>query len=80
MLSDLKALEERLEERLEKRIVTRVEQIVANNHEDTRRYFTIMVERVESAVALVAEVNSHHGVVLDDHEVRLKRIEKTRRT
>ncbi|MGH9410887.1 MAG: hypothetical protein ACRD1V_15705 [Vicinamibacterales bacterium] len=42
----------------------------------TRRHFNVMVEKVEAAVKIVAEVNAHHGTVLDDHEARLKSIEK----
>lgn len=42
----------------------------------TRRHFNVMVEKVEAAVKIVAEVNAHHSVVLDDHEARLKSIEK----
>jgi uncharacterized protein YicC (UPF0701 family) len=41
----------------------------------TRRHFNVMVEKVEAAVKIVAEVNSHHATVLDDHEARLKTIE-----
>lgn len=34
-----------------------------------------MVQRVESAVKLVAELNSHHSSILDDHEARLQKID-----
>jgi hypothetical protein len=44
----------------------------------TRRYFDIMVEKVEESVKLVAEVTAHHSTRLDDHERRLKKIEKRR--
>ena len=70
MLSDLKALERRISDELDKRI--------GQEGETTRRHFDIMVERVESAVRLVAEVNTHHASVLDNHESRLQRIEKRR--
>jgi len=56
----------------------RVEERIAEEGRTTRRYFEIIAERVESAVKLVAEVNSHHAVVLEDHEARLKTIEKRR--
>ena len=56
------------EKRLEKRI--------SEEGAATRTHFNVMVERVESAVKLVAEVNSHHSTVLDDHESRLQKIEK----
>ena len=36
----------------------------------------VVAERVESHVKLVAEVNSHHAKVLDNHESRLQKIEK----
>ena len=57
----------------------RFEQLVALIKEDgetTRRYFTIMVEKVEAAVSIVAEATGHHGRALDDHEARLQSIEK----
>ena len=42
----------------------------------TRRLFDVVAERIESHVKLVAEVNSHHATVLDNHETRLQKIEK----
>ena len=51
---------------------------IVEEGEATRRHFDIMVEEVKAAVKLVAEVNAHHAVVPDDHESRLKQIEKTR--
>jgi hypothetical protein len=42
--------------------------------EMTRRHFDVMVERVEAAVRIVAEVNAHQGTVLGNHEVRLQAI------
>ena len=42
----------------------------------TRAHFDIMVERMDGTVKLVAEVAAHHGIVLDDHESRLQKIEK----
>jgi uncharacterized protein YceH (UPF0502 family) len=74
MLSDLIALENRLQQRFTDALEGRI----AEEGKTTRRYFDIMVERVESVVKLVADVNSHHAVVLDDHEARLKSIEKRR--
>ena len=44
--------------------------------EMTRRHFNVMVERVEAAVRIVAEVNAHQGTVLGNHEMRLQAIEK----
>ena len=39
-------------------------------------YYTLL-KVTTSAVTLVAEGNSHHSTVLDDHENRLKKIEKS---
>jgi phage protein U len=47
--------------------------------ETTRRHFDIMVERVNDSVRLVAEGTAHHGSRLDNHEKRLKALEKPRR-
>jgi len=38
----------------------------------------VVAERVEGYMKLVAEVNAHHAVVLDDHESRLKTLEQDR--
>ena len=35
-----------------------------------------MVEKVEAAVRIVAEVTAHHAAVLGNHEIRLQAIEK----
>ena len=51
---------------------------ILSESEKTRRHFDGAAERVESLVKLVAEVNSHHATVLDDHENRLQKIEKPR--
>ena len=48
MLSDLNGLEKRLE--------AKIETSIKASHDDLRRHFDIMVERVEGAVRLVAEV------------------------
>lgn len=66
--NELKALIAQQEERTERRIV--------EQGETTRRYFDIMVEKVEASVKLVAEVTAHHSGVLDEHESRLTSIEK----
>ena len=49
---------------------------IAAEGEKSRRHMDVLVERVESHVKLVAEVNSHHATVLDNHENRLQKIEK----
>jgi len=43
---------------------------------DSRTHMDVIAERIESHVKLVAEVNSHHATVLDNHERRLQKIEK----
>jgi hypothetical protein len=90
MVSDLTAAVKQLEKRisdqgasLEKRISDegaslekRLEKRISEEGALTRSHFNVMVERVESAVKLVAEVNSHHSTILDDHEARLQNIER----
>ncbi len=49
---------------------------IAAEGEKSRRHMDVLVERVESHVKLVAEVNSHHATVLNNHENRLQKIEK----
>ena len=66
--SALKSALNDLENRLETRIT--------EEGKTTRTHFNVMVERVESAVKLVAEVNSRHSAVLDNHEARLQKFER----
>lgn len=47
--------------------------------ETTRRHFNIMVEKVNDSVKLVAEATAHNTSRLDDHEKRLKTLQKSRR-
>jgi flagellar motility protein MotE (MotC chaperone) len=47
--------------------------------ETTRRHFDIMVEKVNDSVKIVAEVNAHHASRLNNHDTRLKALEKNRR-
>jgi methyl-accepting chemotaxis protein len=54
----------------------RIEKRISEEGAATRTHFNVMVERVESAVKLVAEVSSHHSTVLGDHEARLQKIER----
>jgi hypothetical protein len=70
LLSDLRVLESGLVKRL-----TEVNAEIVSEGEKTRRHFDVVAERLESLVKLVAEVNSHHATVLDDHEHRLQNIE-----
>ena len=75
-------LDRRIDEqtgRLDKRIdqqTTRLEARISEEGKTTRHHFDIMVEKVEAAVKVVAEVNVHHTKVLDDHETRLQKVEK----
>lgn len=55
---------------------TRIEKRISEEGAATRTHFNVMVERVESAVKIVAEVNSRHSTVLDEREERLQKIEK----
>ncbi len=66
MFLDLDAVAKRLEKRI-------TEEAAA-----TRNQFNVMVERVESAVKLVAEVNAHHSTILSNHETRLQKIESVK--
>lgn len=59
---------------LEVRLVDRI----AGEAETTRRHFDIMVERVNDTVKVVAEGVVHHTTVLDDHERRIKSLERRR--
>ena len=81
--SELSGFRSQLTDLLEKRIseesaTTRayVEQRIAEEGATTRAHFDIMVEKMDGTVKLVAEVAAHHGIVLDDHESRLQKIEK----
>jgi phage protein U len=47
--------------------------------ETTRRHFDMMVERMADSVKVVAEATAHHATRLDNHEKRLKRLERPRR-
>jgi hypothetical protein len=53
-----------------------IETRIAEEGETTRRHFDVMVEKVESAVRVIAEGHSHLQTVVDDHEVRLQAVEK----
>jgi len=86
MVSDLRVVVKQLDTRiseeaaaLEKRISEEsaaLEKRISEEGAAMRTHFDVMVERVESAVKLVAEVNSHHSTILDDHEARLQKTER----
>ena len=44
--------------------------------ETTRRHFDIVGESIRDSVQIVAEGNAHHTSRLDNHETRIKRLEK----
>jgi methyl-accepting chemotaxis protein len=79
MVSDLTAAVKQLEKRISDEsgsLEKRLEKRISEEGALTRTHFNVMVERVESAVKLVAEVNSHHSTILDDHEARLQKTER----
>ena len=45
----------------------------------TRRHFDIMAERVADSVKVVAEATAHQSTLIDNHERRLKRLERPRK-
>jgi len=47
--------------------------------ETTRRHFDVMVEKMSDSVKIVAESTSHHATRINDHEGRLKQLERPRR-
>jgi hypothetical protein len=47
--------------------------------ETTRRHFDMMAERMADSVKIVAEATAHHTTRIDNHEKRLKRLERPRR-
>lgn len=72
---------EHVEKRISEEAATNreyVEKRITEEAVTTRRHFDIMAENVAASVRLVAEVAAHHSTVLDDHETRLKTIEKRR--
>ena len=54
----------------------RLEQRISEEAATTRAHFDIMVEKMDDTIRLVAEVAAHHGIVLDNHEARLQRLEQ----
>jgi hypothetical protein len=46
--------------------------------ETTRRHFNIMAETVVDSVKVVADATADHTVRINDHETRLKRLERPR--
>jgi septation ring formation regulator EzrA len=52
---------------------------IKSEGESTRRHFDMMVEKMADSVKIVAEGTAHHSLRLDNHETRLKRLEKRSR-
>jgi hypothetical protein len=71
-------LETKLETKLDQKLDAKLDARFKAHEEELRRHFNVVAERIEGYVKLVAEVNAHHTVILDDHEARLKRLEKRR--
>jgi uncharacterized protein (DUF3084 family) len=59
---------------------TAVRAEIGRSADDTRRYFQMLAEQMRDSVAIVAEGTAHNTSRLDDHERRLKAIEKLRRS
>ena len=49
-------------------------------HDTTRRHFDIVAEKMAESVKIVAEATAHHTLRIDDHDKRLKRLERPRRS
>ena len=46
--------------------------------ETTRRHFEVWAEKMNDSIKIVAEATAHQTVRIDDHEKRLKRVERLR--
>jgi hypothetical protein len=75
MLSDLAGLDARLDSRMND-FLAEVRILIAEEGVTTRRHFDIMVERMAELMKPLADGVAHHSTVLDDHESRLKQLEK----
>lgn len=53
---------------------------IRQSAEDSRRYFLMLTERILDSVKQVADGHAHNSSRLDNHEKRLKTLEKARRT
>ena len=60
--------------------LSQVHQAIKAEGETTRRRFDVMVEKMRDSVKIVAEATAHHTVRLDNHEKRLKRLERPPRS
>jgi hypothetical protein len=84
-VSDLEALERRLDERLEaqseqlmRHVDERLNMRLGAQSEEIRRHFDMVAEQMRDDVKGLADGTAHHTMVLDDHEARLKKIERRR--
>ena len=85
MLSDVRALEARVTE-MEKGLRQHIDGVEKGlrQHADivaeaTRRHFDVVAEQLNAPVKTLAEALSHHRVVLDEHEERLRSLERPKR-
>ena len=52
---------------------------IKQSADDNRRYFQMLTGQIRDSVTIVAEVTAHNSSRLDNHEKRLKTLEKPRR-
>ena len=79
MTSDVEASVAASEERLKTFIAEEFanrDARITEERETVKRYFDIMVERVEDRVKIVTEGTAHHTSVLGDHEKRIRKLER----
>lgn len=53
---------------------------IKTENEMTRRHFEVWAEKMNDSVKIVAEATAHQTMRIDDHEKRLKRLERPRRS
>jgi hypothetical protein len=58
---------------------SRVRAEIRAEAEATRRHFDIVAESLRESVKMIAEGHAHSSARLDNHETRLKRLERPRR-
>lgn len=87
MVSDLAALEERLEQRFDQRLDQRLDERLGKSSlderlgkfsEEIRRHFDMVAEQMRDDMKVFADATAHHTAVLDNHEARLKTLERKR--
>ena len=58
----------------------RVDAGITKSGDDSRRYFLTLTEQIQDLVKMVADGVAHNSSRLDNHEKRLKALEKPRRS